>query len=495
MPKWLSRKRSRKAGDSRARTYAARGDSPGADEPTLSERSADDAMDREADRVEESRRLWLWAILLALIGLTARAVFYARFPDEWYFRLGPDGGAYLDIATFFLRGGLADATAPLGADLREVFPPGYPLLISLIMQPFSDESIRAQSDSLLVTIRALQWLMAAAVVLMTFALSRRVLFGRSALIPPLLLTLSIAWMDIPSLIAYETLLAFLLLASVLLLVKAHERAAESNNARTYVWLAAAAFGYAVITQPRVLVILPFIAVWAWRTLPRSYFAVLIVVALLPVVLWTGRMYALYDQVVPLSINGPASVYLDNVDPIGGLGYVKQATPPECPRYLLFTDQRFEWASCMRNEGIAQIAEHPGKSLLAVPDRIAALLSPWNPTRARGTYASDHWDYHFVVPESAKQSPTFWTADKIANYLWIALYALLAVVGVAVLWVEGLRSSARLIAIPIVALPLVHLVFHAENRLRLPLTPFLMIAIALALVTLFDSMRGGRAKHL
>ncbi|MBK5230320.1 MAG: hypothetical protein JJE27_04010, partial [Thermoleophilia bacterium] len=64
---------------------------------------------------------------------------------------------------------------------------------------------------------------------MTFALARRVLFGVTALLPPLILTASIALIDVPNLFADETLLAFLLTASVLLLVKAHETARETAH--------------------------------------------------------------------------------------------------------------------------------------------------------------------------------------------------------------------------------------------------------------------------
>jgi hypothetical protein len=200
---------------------------------------------------------------------------------------------------------------------------------------------------------------------------------------------------------------------------------------------------------------------------------------------------IFDRIVPISPYGHASVYTDNVEPVGGTGTVERAAPPECPRTQLLTgpvDQRFDWVDCMRSAGFEEIADHPGESAYAVPDRVAALFSPWNPTRARGEYATPHWDYHYLIPAQTLQDETFRRVDRALNYVWVGGFILLVVLGVWVLWAEGPRSSARMIALPLVALPLIHLVLHAENRFRLPFLPLALIALTLGAITAWDLLR-------
>ena len=450
----------------------------------------------EAESGPSARQLWSLAILIALAGVALKAGWYLMFPGAWAWRLGPDGATYLAQATGYLHGAITDPSAgPLAPILREAFPPGYPLFLTALIAPFTDESIRSQNEALLMTIRGAQWALAAGVTLMTFALARRVLFGYTALIPPLLLTISIAWIDMPSLLAYETLLAFLLTASILLVVKLKESSRAPRVA--YAILAGIAFSYGIVVQPRIAVVLPFVALWLLRAAPRRWTALFVAVALLAPAAWIVRGELVFHKFVPISINGQASLYLDNVDPIGGAGFVRRAAPPECPRTQLYTGpirDRFAWASCMQTAGINQIINDPGRAALAVPDRLAALISPWNPTYARGTYASESWDYHYLVPAATRNSPTFKTLDGIALIVWLALYAGLILLGIATLWVEGPGSAARLLAIPLITLPLIHLIWHAENRFRLPIMPLMMIAWTLGALSLLDLRHRRRSKR-
>ncbi len=438
----------------------------------------------------DTRQLWTWALLIALLGVAARVGWYFYFESEFAWRLGPQGMEYLGQGVGFLQGAVTDpAAGPAAPAWREMLPPGYGLLLAGLFAPFGADQAFAQADGPMMAVRVAQWLMAGAVTLMTFALARRVLFGWIALVPAALVTASVAVVDLPSLIDPATLLVFLLTATVLLLVKAGE--SDDRQRGGYTLLAGLAFSFALLAQPRLVLLLPLAALWLAKVAPARYVAAFALLALLLPAGWMARNYVLFDQVVPVSPYGHASVYTDNVDPVGGSGTVERAVPVECPRTELLTgpiEQRFDWTSCMQSAGFSEIADHPDQSALAVPDRIAALYSPWNETRARGEYATPHWDYHHLLPEATLANDTFKRVDRTLNYVWVGGYILLVLVGVWVLWAEGPRSSARMIALPLIALPLIHLVLHAENRMRLPFLPLAMIAVTLGAMIAWDALR-------
>lgn len=437
-----------------------------------------------------AKRLWTWACIVALLGVVARAAWYFNFQDEFAWRLGPDGMTHLNQAVGYMLGGIGNPEAgSLSPAYREFLPPGYPLFLSAIFQPFGSQEAYALGEGPLLAVRIVQWLMAGGLTLMTFALARRVLFGWAALVPAVLVTLSAGLLDLPNLLASETLLAFLLCGSLLLLVKARE--IDGRDRGLLVLLAGLAFSYALLTQPRIVLLLPFAAIWLGRNLNVKFGAAFAIVALALPVGWIVRDYVLFDEFVPVSIAGQVAVYTDNVEPVGGSGTVARAAPAECPRTQLLVsplEYRFNWARCMQAAGVDEIAAHPGDSALAVPDRVAALFSPWNPTRARGNYSVPHADYHYLVPAATRTDSTFRQIDRTLGYVWVAGYIALLIVGLATLLVEGPLSPARLIALPLLTLPLIHLVLHAENRFRLALLPFALIALTLGALTAWDALK-------
>lgn len=473
-----------------------------------------------------ARRLWEWAILLALAGLAARVAWFLHHGnDQLVLHSGTDGAVWITQAHGYLRGAIVDPVYSSLADVyREAYPPGYPLFLAALWKALPLRDVLDEHEYVVAIAFAVQSLLAAATTLITFALARRVLFGLSALLPPLILTTSFALVDLPNRFANETLLAFLLATTVLLLVKAREASRTDRNtaaaptptveqaidgeneewsaldeppprrrrrglsAGMLVTLAGLTSSYAVLTQPRMAIMLPFVAAWLATALPWRFTLGFVILALLLPAGWIARDFAIYDEFVPISLNGPASLYEDNVDPIGGDGFVRGAAPPQCSRELLADENlsdHVEWARCMQREGFAEMVSHPGMSVAAVGDRLAALLSPWNPVHARGTYDSRNWDYHRLLPAATRTDPTFKNIDAALSVVWVAFYGLLIALGVLSLWSEGPGSTARLIAIPLITLPLAHLALHAENRLRVPLLPLLSIASALGVIWLIE----------
>lgn len=522
-------------------------------------------------RDPSSRELWLVAGLITLLGLVGRIVWYKHYNAALFLRVGPDGMGNFNQAVDQLRDVYGTGGGePIPEVYRDYLPPGYPLFLATLWKLIPLHGVVGEREFWIAAVRAarvVQWLLAAGVTLMSFALARRVLFGYTALLPPLLLTASIAMVDVPNLLAAETLLAFLLTASVLLLVKAREEgvaAADSAElARVYaaeqaeraeqaareeatllldqiaphdeldphfeqddfvahdqfddasrwaaldepppedrgrdltglwVLLSGFALSYAILTQPRFVLFVPFAVIWAARALPRGHAVAFLIVTLLLPAGWIARNYAEQSRIMPLSISAQSALYEDNVDPIGDDGTSHGAAPAACPREMLTSsDQavRQEWADCMFREGLDQIAAHPRDSLAAAGDRLAAMFSPWNADYARGGYASEFFSYPEIVPRETREDPAYRTTRDWLNVLWILAYAALLLAGALALWAEGAGSPARLMAMPMIALPIALLAYHGENLHRLPLLPFISISITLGMLSLVDALKWRR----
>jgi hypothetical protein len=463
-------------------------------------------MDISPSDVVSPRRLWGWAIVIALAGVAARALWYLNFKDDLPLRPGPDGYVFIGQAKSFLAGAISDPNANgLATAYKEAFPPGYGLFLAGLWAALPRADVLADADYVWLTAFAAQWLLAGLTTLMTFALARRVLIGYSALIPPVLLTLSVALIDLPNAFAYETLLVFLITATVMLLVKAHDAAALrwreglQRAAPTLLSvLAGLTLSAAILTQPRVAILLPFATWWLVRAAGGRHAVVFLVIALLLPGAWIARDYSLFGRVVPISIDSQASLYEDNVDPVGGKGFTPGAMPPQCRSDWInspLLTEHFVWANCMTRAGANEIIDHPSKSALAIPDRLAAMISPWNPAYARGNYSSNLWGYQDVVPRAVRNDTTFIQAEDVLVVVFLVLYAGFALIGLYALWAEGPGAPARLIATTIIVVPIAQFVFHGENRSRILLLPFLLISITLGIVAAWDFFASQRDKRV
>lgn len=457
----------------------------------------DDQEPPKALDLASPKRLWSWAIVIALLGVTVRALWYYNFQDAMPLRLGPDGDTFLGQARVFLAGGVTDPSAPgmINAD-REILAPGYGLFLAALWSILPRSEVLALTSQTELIAFVTQSLLVALSTLMTFAISRRFLFGFTALIPPALLTASIAVTEMSNMFAYETPLLFLLTAMVWLLLIAQEHADDEHSSRYLLltMLAGLAFSAAILMQPRVIVALPFLIWWAVKAVNWEHALVLILVALILPVGWTARNYAQFERLVPISIGPQESLYIDNVDPSVGDGVAQGAAPPGCPRTELTSrriDDRFDWGDCMQQAGVELITANPATAAAAIPGRLGALFTLWNPDYASGQYTSARWGYQNLIPQSVRNDPAYDTSFDIAAILLMIAYAALTIAGLWILFAEGPGSGGRLLAIFVISLPLVHLVFHGEGRFRVPVLPFILIALTLGALQVLDLLRRSR----
>lgn len=467
------------------------------DEFLAEEDFAPDGDDHEPPRaldLASPRRLWAWAVVIALVGLAVRGLWFYNYQDVLALRLGPDGDVFLGQARAFFAGGLGNPEAPGIANVdREILAPGYGLFLAGLWSFVPRADVLALTTQVQLIAFVAQSVLVALTTLMTFAIARRYLFGFTALIPPALLTASIAVIEMTNMFAYETPLMFLLTAAIWLLLIAHEHADDEKSSRYLLvsMLAALLLGAAIVTQPRVGIAIPFLIWWSVRGINWEHALLFALVVIVLPMAWIARDYAQFDRFVPISIAPQESLYIDNVAPSEGDGVADDATPPGCPRSDLtsstFTD-RFDWGDCMQQAGVEQITSEPDKAALAIPDRLASLMTPWNPEYASGKYSSSRWGYQELIPQSVRDDPTYKTSFDILAVVLMILYAGFVLTGVWILWAEGVGSGGRLLTILVITLPLVHLLFHAEGRFRIPLLPLIMIALTLGLLQFFELLR-------
>lgn len=441
------------------------------------------------------KRLWAWAIVITLVGLAIRGLWFYNFQDQLALRLGPDGDVYLGQARAFLAGGLGNPEAPGIANIdREVLAPGYGLFLAGLWSFLPRGDVLALTTHVQLIAFAAQSLLVALTTLITFAISRRYLFGFTSLIPPVLLTASIAVIEMTNMFAYETPLMFLLTTATWLLLIAHEHSDGEKSSRYLLasMLAALLLGAAIVAQPRVAIAIPFLIWWAVRGINWEHALMFALVVVVLPMAWIARDYAQFDRFVPISIAPQESLYIDNIAPDAGDGVADGAAPPGCPRSDLTSStitDRFDWGDCMQQAGVEQISSNPDTAAMAVPGRLAALTTPWNPEYSSGKYSSARWGYQELIPQSVRDDPTYKTSFDILAIVFMILYAAAALVGVWILWAEGVGSGGRLLTIALVTLPLVHLLFHAEGRFRIPLLPLILIALTLGLLQFFELLRG------
>jgi hypothetical protein len=386
--------------------------------------------------------LWTWAIIIALVGVAARVIWFLQFEHDLPFAFGEtlSGHAWALEASFRAP---PDPDAAFNSyELTRAFAPGYG---ALLHGAVALAGPNAAPHAVAVILLAFQSLFAAIAALLTFALSRRVLFGKVALIPPLLVTASIALLELPGGLAPSIPLMLLLVGAIWLITLLREKLPEARGIRIVLLTISAGFtlGGAVLFNPIVLILAPFILWWAFRGLGTDHATLLLVATLLLPAIW--------------------------------LAVAQTQLPGGIP-----VEQAKSW--------IAQDAGNVASSANEAVNRAYNFATPWNARFARGSYASSNWNYEWILPLSVRQDTTYQVASKGGAALLMLAYAVLVLLGLFELFAEGAGSAARLLALPVITLPFATFLSPNGDLLRIPILPFLMIALTLGFVWVGENLR-------
>jgi hypothetical protein len=386
--------------------------------------------------------LWTWAVIIALVGVAARVIWFMQFEHDLPFAYGET----LSGHAWALEPSFRAATAPGAAfnsyDVTRAFAPGYGALLHGIVAAAGPG---ASLHSIGVSLLAVQSVFAAFATLITFALSRRVLFGKAALIPPLLVTASIALIELPGGLAPSIPLMLLLTLAIWQLTLLSEKLPDARGPKIVLLTISAGFmiGAATLFNPAVLLVAPFILWWAFRGLGTDHAVLLLVATLLLPACWLAVAQTQLPGGIPI-------------------------------------EQAKAW--------IEQDAGNVASSANDAVNRAYNYATPWNARFARGSYASSNWNYEWILPLSVRTDTTYQVATRGGAALLMVAYLVLVLMGLIELFAEGAGSAARLLAFPVIALPFATLLSPLGGLLRVPILPFLMIALTLGLVWIGENLK-------
>lgn len=322
----------------------------------------------------------------------------------------------------------------------KAFAPGYGAVLGAAHA--ASASLHGTRQVLL----AAQCAMLLATTLLTFALSRRVLFGYSALIPAALITASVALLELPGGMAPWIPVMLLLVAAVWLLTVLHERLAGGLRGASEMLLTVLAglvVGAAILFNPAVLLLAVPLCWWAFRGIGREHATLLLVATILLPACWLAVVQSQVTGGIP-------------------------------------TDQVTAWF----DSSSGNVPDSPASAL----DRAYAVATPWNPRFARGEWSSTNWNYEWLLPFSARSDTNYLSATRVLSAVWMIGFALLVLAGIVALFAEGAGSPERLIALGAIVMPLVTFVSPMGNLLRVPALPFLMIALTIGAGWAIEALR-------
>lgn len=385
------------------------------------------------------RRLWLWAWVIALVGVALRVIWFSRYRDSLPLGLGQTFSGHLWWLPDALR--LRDTGQALDSfALTRGFAPGYGVLLRGAWE-VSGGSLETMRSVLLIA----QSLMAGAATLVTFALGRRVLFGFWSLLPPLLVTASLAVIELPGGLAPQVPLMLSLVLAIWLITVLRERVPDLTGAApVFLTLGGGLLlGASILFSPACILIALIVCWWAFRGVGREHAVLLLVATVLLPACWIAIVQTQAAAGLP-------------------------------------TEQANAWAGA----GQDNVVRTPGAAL----DRAYAVATPWNPRFSRGAWESTNWNYEWALPLSLRGGTTYLSATRVLAAFWMLAYLALVLAGLIALFAEGAGSAARLVAIPAICMPLITFLTANGGLLRVSVLPFLMIALVVGAAWLAEKLQ-------
>ncbi len=419
-----------------------------------------------------------WWLLLAVVGVGLALRLVVWHWHEFY-PLGGDEQEYLQQALTLLR-------EQRYTELRLMRPPLYGVFLAALIYV---------GDSLVQYLRLVQAILSALTVvpvyLLTAALLRHERRPEGAapsrgvpLVAALLCALSYTLADYATELLTETLFLAGLTLVLWLLVRAGARTGQATGSAL---LAGLGLGLLCLTRSVALVLLPLGVLWllicwlhqgrpaAWWRSPPLLFGLL---ALLVIVPWTARNYAVYGAPILIDTTGAENLWLDN-DPAG-----REAVKAQL--YALGDDQATR----------QQLALQRGiEAITADPLRFGG--KAWGELLA--FVALEYTDDMRARPEIWVPPAEVGARLLLGDGLWL-LVLLAGVVGLGAFpaaqrpgggWLARLADPRWLLGAWALYTLLTALVFHVELRYRLPLYPVLLPYAAWVLVAVGQRVAGGR----
>jgi tetratricopeptide (TPR) repeat protein len=442
---------------------------------------------------------WVVLAVIVLVGLLLRTSYLSEIR-----RLPAFDYPILDAATYDYWGrGLAtgdwtvDTQVMGNPQIREtpfLRPPGYPYFVGLVYKLTGCSRL---------AIRLVQMGLGLASAVLLFILGRR-MFGRTVgLLAAGLMSTYWVFIHFEGELSPTTLSVFLLLLLFYLV-----RLWLDRRTVAYALGAGAVLGFLSLTRPESMILVPLIALWAWRAtraadpgtaraLSLAAFCAGTFLVILPA---TIRNYAVSKELVLICTMGGPNLYAGNneiadgawphIDMMRALGITSPLTDWDFPLYLQVLRSRrnnphlgySDLSSHFAGLAITYVCNNPLRTLQLMGKK--ALLF-WGPTETPN---------NTVIYMDKVTSPTLKHLPGFAAV--VALFVLGTVLLVQQLASEWRRRKApdvpTQLCVLVYGFVTLHflsiLLFFAASRYRVPITPFLLLIAGYALWTLARFVR-------
>jgi 4-amino-4-deoxy-L-arabinose transferase-like glycosyltransferase len=419
------------------------------------------------------QRTWIIAIVAVAGALRlAWALYAAKEPHSLIY--GGDAYAYLFHGKNIAAGdgyvnvrGTGDPTA--------YYPIGYPALLGALFWVVQHTPI---PDNLPMASALMNVVLSTASVFLVFAIGRRLFGARVGLVAATIFAL------FPNIIYYvatlqlETLFIFLSLLLVLYTVSHDWRTGMPS--RTWLLGFGALLGIVAEVRPFVLPFLAGLGIAALAAgLGRRKALVAMAWPLLALVVvcipWTVRNAVVMDAFVPFSTNGGDTLCMDRGP--GADGKFRWAVGPACADPDADEVTR---NSVGPRRALKYTVQHPDEELVLIGKRFWHMM------------AEDHDGLRTV--ETGKPGPFLGdrvrtTLARVADVYFFAA-GLLALAGMAAFF-RGRRPDRVFTGFAIITLLVLPLFLWGNVRFHVPLLPFIALAAAVSLTTIWDRLRPAR----
>jgi 4-amino-4-deoxy-L-arabinose transferase-like glycosyltransferase len=406
------------------------------------------------------QRTWIAGVLIA--GIALRAAWFVLFPAEQT----SDAATYFNLAAKLARG---EAYSVAGT--QSFWPPGYPLLLSLLFGVLGAEAWVPFAFNIVLFFAA---------VIVVFRLAVETAGDFTSRLAIMVLAAWPTYVASAGIASKEILLILLLPLSVWLYVRG-VRAQAVSAAALYGAAAGAVLGFGALTQPSIQFFPAVFVIYELaaggtgkRRLALRAGAVFLAMAA-AIAPWTARNYAVLNAFVPISTSGGTNFYRAN-------------NPKSTGAYTVRGEKdlshlgEVEASAEGYRLGMEWIKANPlGFLALSLKKQVLFLGDD-----SEGIYTT-------LKKGLGLDGGKYVVLKALANVYWLALWCVLLTALLCYRdWVRAYRQELLLMVLGFLYLYGIHSIFESSSKYHVPAIGFLAIIVAHACAAILAPRAGARA---
>lgn len=418
---------------------------------------------------------WLvWAIVIFALATALRALWVVFVHAE------PFDGRDMDDTQFYYGSALSLAngdgyTSPWTWMPTAQWPPGYSFLLSGLVRVFGEDMAVAWGANVV---------LGALTCVALYFLGRIIGGKKVGIAAGMLLAAFPGHIFFASLIMSETLFAFLVVVTLVLVVLAGR---VSNAGPLRIILIGVLVGAAAMVRGQGLFLI-FVAGLFWWLHTRDWAralqwaTVVGLTAIVVVIPWSVRNYFAMNNFVLISTNDGGNLYMGNWEfASGGFQMYSGTWIIEQFDDLPYNEQEAKSSNAMLREGLRFMFTHPVKELQLSMSKVRYL------------YENDSEALAWIdAPEAGKAMENRDSWESIANLFYFGVLALSA--GGVVQWWRQRRGEILLPLLMVAVFTLGQLLFFGIPRFHFPMLPAFALLAAFSLTLVDDLISGSRSRR-